>query len=78
MKGRAYQILVEFQRNSSPFLFANLILELGTQQIDRMTPDFDDELTEETLQATIDMIRDTYEMRKRNLAIAMAARRKTS
>lgn len=78
MRGRAYQIITEFQKNSSPFLFANLILELGTQQIDQMTPELDDENLEETLQATIDVIRDTYELRKRKLAMAMAARRKSA
>ena len=75
MKGRAYLLLKNFQKNSSPFLFATLILELGVQQIDRMTPDLDDEELERTLQATIDMIRESYEFRKQRLAAAVAARR---
>ena len=75
MKGRAYLLLKNFQKNSSPFLFATLILELGVQQIDRMTPDLDDEEIERTLQATIDMIRESYEFRRQRLAAAVAARR---
>jgi hypothetical protein len=74
MKGQAYNILVEFQRTSSPFLFAHLILELGAQQIDRMTPDLDDESTERTLVSTIEGIREVYELRRKRLQSSVEKR----
>lgn len=68
MKGHAYNILVEFQRTSSPFLFAHLILELGTQLIDRMTPELDDEATERLLLETIKAVRVTHDARRKRLS----------
>ena len=76
MKGQAHNILVEFQRTSSPFLFAHLILELGTQQIDRITTDLDDESVEQVLVDTINAIRTAHELKRKPLSHLAANRRR--
>ena len=67
MKGHAYNLLIEFRNTNSPFLFAQLILEIGTQQLDRVTPELDDEAVEQLLAKTMQHVRQSYERRRHRL-----------
>lgn len=68
MKGKSHEILTSFMREASPFLYAQLILEIGTQRLDLATPDYDDPALEETLTETISQIRESYQLRLRRMA----------
>ncbi|MFO0660405.1 MAG: hypothetical protein U0165_11330 [Polyangiaceae bacterium] len=61
---------MKFKNESSPFMFAQLILEVGTEQLDRATPDLDDPTLETALDLAIEKISQVYDLRRKKLSRA--------
>lgn len=75
MKSRAHELLQKFKKASSPFLYAQLILELGPELLDRITPDATDLGLEDELRAAIQRLEGASAQRREKLAAALGERR---